>query len=99
MLSELATKVVKYGALSNLYGHINIAWTIDGGPDKPSLVLAWRESNLDVAPPARRGFGSELIEGVVSYDFGGTGTLEFKAERTGLRAETVAVQSSVRQWR
>lgn len=45
---ELATNASKYGALSNLNGHINIAWTIDGAQDNPALVLTWRESKVDI---------------------------------------------------
>ncbi len=79
-MHELATNAVKYGALASPTGHIGIAWTLDGDPRKPSLVLTWRETKVDVAAPSRRGFGSELIEHVVPYDFGGTGKLEFKAD-------------------
>ena len=79
-MHELATNASKYGALSNLNGHIDIAWTIDGTQEKPALVLTWRESKVDVVPPIRRGFGSDLIEHVVPYDFGGTGKLEFAAD-------------------
>jgi two-component system CheB/CheR fusion protein len=79
-MHELATNAVKYGALSTGNGHISVNWAIDGSRQKPALVLTWRESKVDITPPIRRGFGSELIERVVPYDFGGTGKLEFTAD-------------------
>ncbi|MFC4309783.1 CheR family methyltransferase [Steroidobacter flavus] len=79
-MHELATNALKYGALANPTGHINVAWNIDGTADKPALVLTWRETKVDVSSPSRRGFGSELIEHVVPYDFGGTGKMEFKPD-------------------
>ncbi|WP_345382473.1 carboxyltransferase domain-containing protein, partial [Actinomycetospora straminea] len=38
-MHELATNALKYGALANPTGHINVAWNIDGTADKPALVL------------------------------------------------------------
>jgi two-component system CheB/CheR fusion protein len=55
-------------------------WRIDSAQEKPALVLTWRESKVEVTPPIRRGFGSDLIEHVVPYDFGGTGKLDFKPD-------------------
>lgn len=77
-MHELATNAAKYGALAGGGGHVNVAWEVNGEPHKPALVLTWKESNVAVVPPTRRGFGSELVEHVVPYDFGGTGRLEFK---------------------
>lgn len=74
---ELATNAVKYGALSVLNGHVYVSWEIKDDRD-PRMLLTWRETNVKVSPPSRRGFGSELLEKVVPYDFGGTGRMEFK---------------------
>ncbi|WP_245571757.1 sensor histidine kinase [Microvirga subterranea] len=62
-LQELATNAVKYGALSNGTGQVSISWTVDRARDIPHLVLTWEESGgPPVTPPARRGFGTRLVE-------------------------------------
>jgi PAS domain S-box-containing protein len=63
-LHELATNAVKYGALSNGYGVVNLSWEVKGGKDDAqSAHLTWRElGGPPVAPPERKGFGSFLIE-------------------------------------
>lgn len=62
-LHELGTNALKYGALSVPAGRVSIAWSVDLS-DKPAMFeLAWRESGGPVVrPPARRGFGTKLIE-------------------------------------
>ncbi len=59
LIHEMATNAVKYGAASTLQGRIEIDWRVDGD----DLILTWREvGGPPAAPPARRGFGSKLIE-------------------------------------
>jgi PAS domain S-box-containing protein len=75
-LQELATNAVKYGALSNETGEVEIAWTAD---DHRHLALTWTErGGPAVAPPNRRGFGSRLIERSLASDLGGTVALRFE---------------------
>ena len=59
-LNELCTNAVKYGALSNITGRINITSIVD---DKAlRLKLTWTESGGPVVrEPTRRGFGTRLI--------------------------------------
>jgi PAS domain S-box-containing protein len=59
-LNELCTNAVKYGALSNTTGRINITSIVD---DKAlRLKLTWTESGGPVVrEPTRRGFGTRLI--------------------------------------
>ena len=77
-LQELATNAVKYGALSNETGEVEIAWTAD---DHRHLALTWTErGGPAVAPPNRRGFGSRLIERSLASDLGGTVALRFEPE-------------------
>ncbi|MFZ3226920.1 MAG: sensor histidine kinase, partial [Xanthobacteraceae bacterium] len=61
VLNELCTNAVKYGALSNATGRVEITSTID---DSQKLFrLKWAESGgPTVAIPTRRSFGSRLIE-------------------------------------
>lgn len=73
---ELGTNAMKYGALSNAAGRINIQWAVDG--EGRDLVIEWRESGgPPVATPTRRGFGSRLIEQGLKREMGGEADLGF----------------------
>lgn len=77
---ELTTNAIKYGALSNEAGRIEISWTVED----TTLVFVWRETGGPaVPPPTRRGFGSQLIE----RSFGGSGAaiIDFHAEGLACR--------------
>ncbi len=57
---ELATNAIKYGALSNSTGCVTIEWRRDSAG---KLQVTWIESGGPaVAQPARRGFGSIVLE-------------------------------------
>lgn len=62
-LHELATNAGKYGALSNAQGEVSISWTIDPeGAGERRFSLSWTErGGPQVHPPARTGFGTEII--------------------------------------
>lgn len=63
VVHELATNASKYGALSRPLGRLAVTWS--WGADSV-LKLVWREdAGAPVSPPARRGFGSTLIESAV----------------------------------
>ena len=71
---ELATNAVKYGALSTPAGQVDIAWTAEDG----RLLWTWRESGgPPVAAPARRGFGSRMIERGLAAELRGEARLDF----------------------
>ncbi len=62
-LHELGTNATKYGALSVPNGRVTISWELDDSGEVPKLQLYWRESGgPSVSAPARKGFGSRLIE-------------------------------------
>ncbi|WP_238185088.1 HWE histidine kinase domain-containing protein [Methylobacterium trifolii] len=66
-IHELTTNAAKYGALSNRSGRVAVAWAML--PDSPNgtLRFAWRESGgPTVLPPSRQGFGSRLLQRVLS---------------------------------
>jgi two-component sensor histidine kinase len=82
-LNELGTNAVKYGALANAVGHVDISWAANAGESGKAFQFEWRESGGPaVAPPPRTGFGSRLIKSVLAEDFGGT--VELRYEPTGL---------------
>jgi two-component system, chemotaxis family, CheB/CheR fusion protein len=81
VLNELATNAVKYGALSDERGHLEVSWALDSRPDSKWVRLEWREAGgPPVTPPSRRGFGSDLIERSIGHQLGGTATQEFRPE-------------------
>jgi two-component sensor histidine kinase len=67
---ELTTNAVKYGALSNEQGRVDIRWTLDGD----MLDLRWREHDgpAVVAAPTTNGFGSTLVRKTIAGQFGGS---------------------------
>jgi two-component sensor histidine kinase len=77
-LHELATNAVKYGALSNKNGTIEVAWAVHNGAAPPRLTLTWREEGgPPVEIPRRRGFGSRLIERTLAQDLEGEVEITF----------------------
>jgi len=93
-LNELCTNAIKYGALSIPGGRIEARWALrpprmeiephrsmETEPPRPRLELCWTEwGGPVVIPPSRRGFGTELIEGAISYELGGRVVLRFEPE-------------------
>jgi two-component sensor histidine kinase len=76
-LHELSTNAMKYGALSNSSGRIDVTWErIDAG--EPRLRLSWRETGgPSVKPPNRAGFGSFLPQRVLGEDLNGEVNVRF----------------------
>ena len=77
-LHELATNAVKYGALAKPEGRIAVTWQIDRTGGTPQLVFEWVEKNgPKIDKPARRGFGSELLEQTLAFELKAHTTLSF----------------------
>lgn len=94
LLHELATNALKYGALSNDIGTVDINWTIETGEDSPDLVLMWREAGgPPVTSPSRKGFGSRLI----SLGLTGTGGVERRYDPSGVTVVIKAPLTHVQQ--
>ncbi|GAA0273159.1 MULTISPECIES: PAS domain S-box protein [Methylorubrum] len=72
-LHELATNAAKYGALSNESGIVELRWHIVHEGEAPRFCLTWSEQGGPpiLAQPARRGFGSRLIERSFAAEVGG----------------------------
>jgi PAS domain S-box-containing protein len=81
IVHELATNAAKYGALSTPGGAVDIAWSEQHGNGEPSLALTWTErGGPPVVAPARRGFGTRLIERGLSGQVGGITTLAYEPD-------------------
>jgi two-component sensor histidine kinase len=82
---ELATNAAKYGALSVPDGQVDVSWTVQDD----QLTFDWCESGGPaVAPPTRRGFGTDLITRGFARDVDGEASLDLAAD--GARYRLVA---------
>jgi PAS domain S-box-containing protein len=81
VLHELVTNASKYGALSEPGGVLAIAWRLD----EAGVELAWTERGGPAlaGAPARRGFGSEMMDANIAGPL--AGRIERHWETEGLR--------------
>ncbi len=82
---ELATNAIKHGSLRGPIGNVEVEWSIFG--DAPERIhVIWREvGGQPIIPPERHGFGSRLINTLVSAELGTP--VEMRFEPTGLVCE------------
>lgn len=78
MLHELTTNAAKYGALSEINGHVEIKW---GQLSHERLLLTWTETGGPaIILPIRHGFGMDVIEALIKIDLGGELRFDWRAE-------------------
>ncbi len=64
---ELTTNAAKHGALSREEGRVEVYWTLIDADRGPALLCEWSEQDgPTVVPPSRQGFGSMLLNRVLS---------------------------------
>lgn len=79
-LNELITNAIKYGALSNETGTVEISWDFVA-TEGQDFRLLWRERGGPlVTVPLKVGFGSRLIQRHVAAAFGGKAQITFGTE-------------------
>ena len=78
-LHELGANALKYGALSEPSGRVEVDWAVQTEtPRGPRLMLQWREiDGPKVTPAARRGFGRTLLETLTPKAMSGDSELDF----------------------
>lgn len=98
-LHELATNAAKHGALSVPAGRVEVAWRVEtagrGGTGRgagETLALDWTERGGPpvAGPPARRGFGSRLIERGLPIQLGRGSSVRLEFAPEGLRCRIEA---------
>jgi len=90
-LNELCTNALKYGALSNDTGHVEIASTVDD----TMLRLTWTEKGGPlIRAPSRLSFGSRLIGQLAAQLHG---EVRIKYEPAGLVCELDVPMSALRE--
>jgi two-component system CheB/CheR fusion protein len=91
-IHELATNALKYGALSQPSGCIEVSWRIDESTAPAQLMFEWRErGGPEVPPPPRKGFGTELLERTLAFELKGQTKMAF--DSGGLQC-TIAIPLS-----
>jgi PAS domain S-box-containing protein len=90
-LHELGTNATKYGALSTPAGIVEISWELDAA----EFRLTWRErGGPAVAKPIRTGFGSLVLQRLVSAALNGKAVKEFAHEGITWRLRCPAGQAT-----
>lgn len=74
LIHELTSNAVKHGALSVSGGRVEVSWEVTGS----EFFFRWREyGGPEITPPTRRGFGMELLEEAIPFEFNGKAELTF----------------------
>jgi two-component sensor histidine kinase len=78
VVHELATNSIKYGALSNAAGTVDVSCTAHEG----EVVIAWTETGGPPVGTSDRpaGFGNRLVTGSISGQLGGTVAFDWPTE-------------------
>ena len=82
-IHELATNAVKYGALSNETGKVEITWECGevAGVRSADFRFCWREvGGPEVQEPVRRGFGTTLLDRALTPYFRGRISTDFRPD-------------------
>jgi len=79
---ELATNAAKYGALAVPTGRLAVSWEVsEPQPGMPEIALTWTETGGPaVTPPVSTGFGSTIIEVLVTADPAGRVERDWRSE-------------------
>ncbi|MCA1451372.1 PAS domain-containing protein [Ensifer sp. IC3342] len=76
-IHELATNAVKHGAWASPEGRLKVTWTAHRRKGNGTHIsFRWRENRREIdTAPARKGYGSQVLEGVFSHSLEGTSEL------------------------
>jgi two-component sensor histidine kinase len=78
---ELCSNAVEHGVFGLAEGGVEVHWTVDGAGD---LTLMWKETGGSlVGPPARQGFGTQVLTEMLRYELRARTDLAFEPD--GLR--------------
>ncbi|GJD54638.1 sensor histidine kinase [Methylobacterium dankookense] len=81
-LHELATNALKFGALAQPAGRIEIVWYVERVESAEYLVLDWTESGVPLVDliPHRTGFGMDVLERMLVHDLKADTAVRFTRE-------------------
>jgi two-component sensor histidine kinase len=90
VVHELITNAIKHGALSTEQGQVHLTWMVAPTEAGDRLTLDWIESGGPaVSAPRRRGFGTMLLDRVLSPQLHGKITTDFQPDGLRVRIETL----------
>jgi two-component sensor histidine kinase len=91
VVHELLANAAKYGSLSDAAGLVAVSWRlVDEEPS--ALLFDWRERRgPPAAPPRRKGFGSRMMERIVTGELGGRFDPDYASEGFSYRMMIPAV--------
>lgn len=76
---ELLSNSMKYGALSQESGTVDLSWSCAEQGNHKIFRLRWSESGLsNVHAPGYRGFGLRALENVLANELGGTAEIDWQ---------------------
>jgi two-component sensor histidine kinase len=88
VLHELATNAARHGALSVAEGSVALEWRVKEERGHKNLEIDWTEAEGPaVAAPARKGFGTSLIERGIKSELQGEASLSFMPAGLACRIE------------
>jgi PAS domain S-box-containing protein len=97
-LHELTTNAAKYGALSTFGGKVEVTWRVITEAKNRHLEFDWVESGGPaVEPPARKGFGDQLLEVVLPRQISATTNVDYRAD--GLRVKVKLPLADIKEKR
>ncbi|MBM6581336.1 PAS domain-containing protein [Microvirga sp. BT689] len=83
-IHELTTNAAKHGALSTFGGQVEVRWDVKPEEERPILHFSWIEKGGPrVSAPTRQGFGSRLLQRVLTTQLQADVSMDFPEE--GLR--------------
>jgi two-component sensor histidine kinase len=80
-IHELATNAMKYGALAQASGNLEITWRLEEArTPRQRLEFVWIETGVRIAgeAPRREGFGTNLLKRRLPYELAGSADIEFR---------------------
>jgi two-component sensor histidine kinase len=80
VIHELATNSLKYGALSGSDGTLDVSAVTHAGEAELAILWVERGGPKVVAPPAKSGFGSKMVQRALSTSLGGSIAFEWPEE-------------------
>jgi two-component sensor histidine kinase len=90
---ELVTNAVKYGALKEPHGRLDVTWSV---PDGGGLVIEWDEHGLaGLGAPATTGFGSRVLNQVLEMQLGARVDIDYRD--VGLRVRIALPAARLRE--